>query len=196
VQLAEAGFANRLSQLAMKCTAPGVPDVYRGTEGADLSLVDPDNRRPVDWDARRSALDDLAPLLDDPSAEAVHSLFAAPNPRAYLYLTARLLRWRRTHPALAAAESYVDLAPEGEGADDWLAFGRFTGAEEDPDAALLTIVARHPLTRNPDAPATLPLPDALSERTWREVLTGDPIECGDVIEMQSLPTARVAVLKS
>jgi len=196
VQLAEAGFANRLSQLAMKGTAPGVPDVYRGTEGADLSLVDPDNRRPVDWEARRSALDDLAPLLDDPSADAVQSLFADPDPRAYLYLTARLLRWRRDHPALAAAEGYVDLAPEGEGAEDWLAFGRFTGADDTPDTALLTIVARHPLTRDPDVPATLPLPGTLSGRAWREVLTGDPIECGDVIEMQSLPTARVAVLKS
>jgi (1->4)-alpha-D-glucan 1-alpha-D-glucosylmutase len=196
VRIAEAGFANRLSQLAMKCTAPGVPDVYRGTEGADLSLVDPDNRRPVDWDARRTGLDDLAPLLDDPSPEAVRSLFASPDPRAYLYLTARLLRWRRQNPDLTAAEHYVDLSPEGEGADDWLAFGRFAGTEEKPGAALLTIVARHPLTRDPDAPATLPLPTTLSERTWREILTDEPIEAGDVIEMQSLPTARVAVLKS
>jgi (1->4)-alpha-D-glucan 1-alpha-D-glucosylmutase len=195
-RLAEAGFANRLSQLTMKCTAPGVPDVYRGTEGADLSLVDPDNRRPVDWDARRTGLDALAPLLDDPSPEAVRSLFASPDPRAYLYLTARLLRWRRQNPDLTAAEHYVDLSPEGEGADDWLAFGRFAGTEEKPGAALLTIVARHPLTRDPDAPATLPLPTTLSERTWREILTDEPIEAGDVIEMQSLPTARVAVLKS
>jgi (1->4)-alpha-D-glucan 1-alpha-D-glucosylmutase len=194
VQLAEAGFANRLSQLAMKGTAPGVPDVYRGTEGADLSLVDPDNRRPVDWDARRTALDDLAPLLDDPTPDAVRSLFESPDPRAYLYLTARLLRWRRTHPALAAAESYVDLAPEGEGAEDWLAFGRFTGTEEEPDAALLTVVARHPLTRDPDAPATIPLPDTLAVRTWTDVLTGVPVEANDELRTQALPTHQVVVL--
>ena len=194
VQLAEAGFANRLSQLAMKGTAPGVPDVYRGTEGADLSLVDPDNRRPVDWEARRTALDALGPLVDDPSVAAVRDLFADPDPRAYLYLTTRLLRWRRAHPDLVAVEGYVDLTPEGMGADDWLAFGRFTGPEDDPDAALLTVVSRHPLTRDPDAPATLPLPDVLTGRAWTDVLTGASVEADAALEMQALPTDRGAVL--
>ena len=194
IQLAKAGFANRLSQLTMKCTAPGVPDVYRGTELADLSLVDPDNRRPVDWDARRTALDDLAPLLDAPPPEGVRSLFDTPDPRAYLYLTARLLRWRRAHPTLAATEHYVDLAPEGPGADDWLAFGRFTGSEDGPDSALLTVMARHPLTRDPDAPAMIPLADPLANRTWTDVLTGAPIEAEETLDLQSLPTNQVAVL--
>jgi len=196
VRLAEAGFANRLSQLALKCTAPGVPDVYRGTEGADLSLVDPDNRRLVDWDARRSALDALAPLLDDPNVAAVRDLFADPDPRAYLYLTTRLLRWRRAHPDLAAAEGYLGLPPDGEGADDWLAFGRFTGPEDDPDAALLTVVARHPLTRAPDTPATIPLPDALAGRTWTDVLTETSVEADAALDVQALPTGRGAVLAS
>jgi len=193
-RLAEAGFANRLSQLAMKCTAPGVPDVYRGTEGADLSLVDPDNRRPVDWDAHRSALDDLAPLLDAPTAEAVRELFAEPDPRAYLYLTARLLRWRRAHPDLATAERYVDLTPEGNGADDWVGFGRVLGPEKHPDAALLTVVARHPLTRDPEASATLPLPEGLTDRTWTDVLTGATVGTDEALDLQSLPTNRGAVL--
>ena len=194
VRLAEAGFANRLSQLALKCTAPGVPDVYRGTEGADLSLVDPDNRRPVDWEARRTALDALGPLVDDPSVAAVRDLFDTPDPRAYLYLTTRLLRWRRTHPDLVAAEGYVDLTPEGMGADDWLAFGRFTGPEDEPDAALLTVVSRHPLTRDSDAPATLPLPDALAARTWTDVLTGASVETDAALDVQALPTELGAVL--
>jgi uncharacterized protein YdhG (YjbR/CyaY superfamily) len=194
VRLAEAGFANRLSQLALKCTAPGVPDVYRGTEGADLSLVDPDNRRPVDWEARRTALDALGPLVDDPSVAAVRDLFADPDPRAYLYLTTRLLRWRRAHPDLVAAEGYVDLTPEGTGADDWLAFGRFTGPEDDPDAALLTVVSRHPLTRDSDAPATLPLPDMLAGRTWTDVLTGTAVEADAALDVQALPTELGAVL--
>ena len=194
--LAEAGFATRLSQLTLKGTAPGVPDVYRGTEGADLSLVDPDNRRPVDWARRRSALDDLAPLLDDPSPDAVRSLFDGPDPRAYLYLTARLLRWRRAHPELAAAKGYADLSPTGEGQDDWFAFARFTGPEDAPDAALLTVVARHPLTRDPDAPATLPLPDPLADRTWTDVLTGASLDAASAIDVQSVPAPPVAVLVS
>jgi (1->4)-alpha-D-glucan 1-alpha-D-glucosylmutase len=195
-QLAEAGFANRLSQLALKGTAPGVPDVYRGTELADLTLVDPDNRRPVDWDTRREALDDLAPLLDDPSPDAVRDLFDGPDPHAYLYLTARLLRWRRAHPALASAAGYTDLAPEGEGADDWLAFARFTGDGDTPDNALLTVVARHPLTRDPSTSATLPLPDPLADRSWTDVLTGTPVEADDTLDLQTLPTNRAAVLQT
>ncbi|WP_263785059.1 malto-oligosyltrehalose synthase [Salinibacter grassmerensis] len=196
VRLAEAGFANRLSQLAMKCTAPGVPDVYRGTEGADLSLVDPDNRRPVDWEARRSALNALGPLLSDPSVAAVQDLFADPDPRAYLYLTARLLRWRRSHSALAAAEGYVELTPEGDGASNGFAFGRFTGPEDDPDAALLTVVARYPLAHNRDAPASFPLPETLAKRCWTDVLTGTSIDAVDTIRQQHMPAAPVAVLAS
>jgi len=192
--LAEAGFANRLSQLTLKGTAPGVPDVYRGTEMADLSLVDPDNRRPVDWAARQDALDDLAPLLDTPSPDDVRALFDTPNPRAYLYLTARLLRWRRAHPDLAAAEDYSDLAPEGDGSDDWIAFARFKAGEGDPDDALLTVVSRHPLTRRPDAPATLPLPAALADRTWTDVLTGVSVDIGEALDLHALPTTRAAVL--
>src|SRR5204862_2313201 len=49
-----------LSQLVLKLTVPGVPDIYQGGELWDLSLVDPDNRRPVDWDTRRRLLDDVA----------------------------------------------------------------------------------------------------------------------------------------
>jgi len=167
VDLAEAGFANRLSQVVLKGTVPGLPDVYRGTELADLSLVDPDNRRPVDWSARQKALANLDPLLDAPSTDAVHSLLTSPDPRAYLYVTARLLRWRQSHPDLASTDSYDELAPEGAGADDWLAFAR-----RSDDAALLVAVPRHPLTRNPEAPTHLPLPDPLQNRDWTDLLTG------------------------
>jgi (1->4)-alpha-D-glucan 1-alpha-D-glucosylmutase len=192
--LAEAGFANRISQLTIKCTAPGVPDIYRGTELADLSLVDPDNRRPVDWARRRDELGELESLLDDPEPEAVRALLDGPDPRAYLYLTARLLRWRRDHPEIASAQPYHDLAPEGEGADDWLAFSRLVGDEDAPDAALVTIAARNPLTRDPEAPATLPLPDGLTDSAWTDVLTGATIDADDALDLQALPTDRAAVL--
>ena len=58
-EVAVAGERSALGQLLLKLTVPGVPDVYQGDELIDLSLVDPDNRRPVDWDARRDALDEL-----------------------------------------------------------------------------------------------------------------------------------------
>ncbi len=58
-QVAEIGMYNALAQVALKITAPGVPDFYQGTELWDFSLVDPDNRRPVDYDLRRLLLAEL-----------------------------------------------------------------------------------------------------------------------------------------
>ena len=90
-----------LAQLLLKLTAPGVPDVYRGDELEDLSLVDPDNRRPVDWDARRGALQTLKDGA--PVAEA----------NLKLYVTWKALRLRRDRPA-AFMRSYTPV-DAGEG---------------------------------------------------------------------------------
>ena len=205
--LARAGFANRLSQLVLKITAPGVPDVYRGTELADLTLVDPDNRRPVDWARRREQLDALEELVEDPNPAAVADLVATPDPAAYLYLTARLLRWRRAHPEAFAATGYAGLDVEGPGAGDWLAFARTptdgpesAAPETSPDAtgsdaALLTVVARNPLSRDPEAEAHLPVPEELAGRRWTDVVTGQAVDPGAAIDLTELPTP-VAVLAS
>lgn len=85
VEIAPAAERNSLIQVALRCTMPGVPDLYQGNEFADLSLVDPDNRRPVDYNARRAALD-------------------APPPK--LRLLTALLDLRRRNPALFTAGSY------------------------------------------------------------------------------------------
>src|SRR5207253_9951514 len=88
-----------LAQLLLKLTAPGVPDVYQGDELEDLSLVDPDNRRPVDWDVRRRA---LATLRDGsaPTAET-----------AKLYVTWKTLELRARRPdAFAGAYEWDDGA--------------------------------------------------------------------------------------
>ncbi|MGZ4332945.1 MAG: alpha-amylase family glycosyl hydrolase [Gaiellaceae bacterium] len=89
-----------LSQLLLKLTSPGVADIYRGDELEDLSLVDPDNRRPVDWAERRHALDELV-------------AGASPDPRtARLYVTWRTLRLRAAHEeAFAGSYERVDLGP-------------------------------------------------------------------------------------
>ena len=95
---------NALSQVLLRYTVPGVPDLYQGTEFADLSLVDPDNRRPVDYDARRAALAGEAP--------------------AKLRLIAELLRLRRNDPALFAKGDYAPAQVEGPDAARVLAFER------------------------------------------------------------------------
>lgn len=180
--LAQLGFFNSLSQLVLKMTSPGVPDIYRGTELPDLSLVDPDNRRPVDWDQRRSLLEDLEPHLDAPDGDAIKAFIDERQPRAKAYVLARLLRVRNRHEQLFAAEKYQPLHPEGPGADHWIAFAR-----QRDEQALITVVPRFPSTFDADEPATLPLPEQLSSGSYQEMLTGQTIKGSDTLDLTSLP---------
>src|SRR5258705_8082677 len=68
-RVARGGLVNSLSQVVLKIASPGVPDFYQGSELWDFNLVDPDNRRPVDFGARRQALDRVEALLAQPAAE-------------------------------------------------------------------------------------------------------------------------------
>jgi (1->4)-alpha-D-glucan 1-alpha-D-glucosylmutase len=103
-EIAPAATRHSLVQAALRCTMPGVPDLYQGTEFADLSLVDPDNRRPVDYDARIAALD---------------------HPPAKFRLIATLLNLRREHPDVFARGSYDPASVDGT--DRLLAFERRHG---------------------------------------------------------------------
>jgi (1->4)-alpha-D-glucan 1-alpha-D-glucosylmutase len=96
------GFVNSLTQLALKLTVPGVPDIYQGTELSDLSLVDPDNRRPVDFVLRHQLLDCLA----HPLGSAVAERYAE---------TGRQENWKNKHPEhrLGLAEEF-SIAHPGE----------------------------------------------------------------------------------
>ena len=105
--LEDTAQANSLAQVLLRYTAPGVPDLYQGTEFADLSLVDPDNRRPVDYAGRRTALQ-------------------ARTSRK-LQLIADLLRLRRDDPALFAAGDYAPADVTGPDAAHVLAFERRHG---------------------------------------------------------------------
>lgn len=133
---ARAGMMNSLAQLVLKLASPGVPDFYQGTELWDLSLVDPDNRRPVDFDLRRRYLIEMAPLLEvdteaAPAADRARLtaewLASWPDGRIKMYLTALGLRARRTWPDLFQAGDYVPLAVEGAAAAHVVAFARQHG---------------------------------------------------------------------
>ncbi len=188
-ELARLGFANTLSQLVLKMTTPGVPDFYQGTELLDLSLVDPDNRRPVDYALRRSLLDEMDALLQTPDAETLRAWIAAQDGRAKVFFTARLLRLRRDHPALCEGD-YQPLDAEGEAADHWLVFAR-TG----DDAALLVCVPRWPATL-PQAELTVPLPEHLAGRTWYDLCGGARIEPGDRLRTGETPLPWVVLLSA
>jgi malto-oligosyltrehalose synthase len=122
------GLLNALSQTLLKLTAPGVPDVYQGNELWDFSLVDPDNRRPVDYDARRGLLARLAaartanaPAARTPIDEMVDDIA---DPRCKLFLHARVLELRRRDPELFQRGEYLPLQVTGRRAPHLCAFAR------------------------------------------------------------------------
>jgi (1->4)-alpha-D-glucan 1-alpha-D-glucosylmutase len=108
----EPGWSNALGQKLVQLTMPGIPDVYQGTELWDDSLVDPDNRRPVDFALRRSLLEQVSqthPGVDESGA-------------AKLWVTAQALHARREHPELFTG--YAPLRATGPAADHLVAFDR------------------------------------------------------------------------
>ncbi len=119
------GRFNSLAQQLLKLTSPGVPDIYQGTELWDFSLVDPDNRRPVDFVQRFALLRQLEEEdRADRSALAQRLLDEADSGAIKLYLTYRLLQYRRDHETLFRAGEYLPVAVAGPLADHVCAFAR------------------------------------------------------------------------
>jgi len=127
------GRINGLSQTLLKLTMPGVPDTYQGSELWDFSLVDPDNRRPVDYDHRRAMLDELSRRFDeagDDRRALARELADAPiDGRSKLYVVWRALQARKRWPDLFAAGEYVAAPSFGQHEASLFAFRRAQGAE-------------------------------------------------------------------
>jgi (1->4)-alpha-D-glucan 1-alpha-D-glucosylmutase len=177
--LARPGAVASLAQLVLKLTVPGIPDIYQGGELWDLSLVDPDNRRPVDWDRRRA-------LLDEVSAGAFADRGGDwEEEREKLFITRRLLDSRRRHPELFAAGDYLPLeVTRGQRGDHLCAFARRHGED-----ALVTAVPRltyrlYGAGPTPDWDAAeLALP---AHPVWRDVFTGRDWPGGERIPVSDL----------
>ncbi len=117
------GRLNSLAQVALLLTCPGVPDLYQGTEIWDLSLVDPDNRRPVDYQAREALLTELA------EATPAEALARDSEGGSKIWLISKLLAHRRAVPAAYDRTSgYEPLKVSGEFADRFIAFTRSGGS--------------------------------------------------------------------
>jgi (1->4)-alpha-D-glucan 1-alpha-D-glucosylmutase len=127
------GLLNSVSMALLKLTSPGVPDIYQGNEILDYSLVDPDNRRPVDYATRRAAvasLETLAAELATAAEARVPALFESPyDGRAKLWVILRALALRRERPALFAEGGYRRIAVTGAHAEHIVAFARLHGRE-------------------------------------------------------------------
>ncbi|HYE50245.1 MAG TPA: malto-oligosyltrehalose synthase [Azospirillaceae bacterium] len=167
-----AGAVNGLSQALLTWTAPGVPDLYQGTEFWDLSMVDPDNRRPPDWEARRRALEEGA------SPEAL--LEGWRDGRIKQHVVATCLRLRRDRPALFGRGDYVPLEASGKHAERVVAFLRRNGSQV---AVAVAPRLAAPLLEGADRPlppadawedTVLHLPD-LPEGALTDLMTGEGV---------------------
>lgn len=120
--IADFGIINSLAQVALKFTCPGIPDVYQGCELWDLSLVDPDNRRKVDFGKRKEWLDQLENYEPDRLVEKLWD--ERSGGKVKLWLTQRLFRLRRQNPLLFTEGEYVPLKVRGAYKEHLLAFMR------------------------------------------------------------------------
>jgi (1->4)-alpha-D-glucan 1-alpha-D-glucosylmutase len=120
-EIARLGAINSLTQTLLKLTSPGVPDIYQGNETWDFSLVDPDNRRPVDYQRRREMLEAL------PAAAPDELMQNWPDGRIKMFLIQRLLQFRREHVDLFQSGEYLPLAPSGTFAECCVSFARRLG---------------------------------------------------------------------
>ena len=179
--LVRAGFLNSLTQVLLKLTSPGVPDIYQGNELWDFSLVDPDNRRPVDFARRQTALNDLQRReATGGIAEVASELLRNPGDgRLKLFVIHRALQFRRQQEPLFQEGSYVPLLATGKHADRVCAFARRLGT-----TMTLTVVPRLilglaanrdglPLGEDVWEDTRLVLPRAQAGRTFRHVFTGE-----------------------
>ncbi len=125
-ECATVGAVSSLAQTVLKLTSPGVPDVYQGCEFWDLSLVDPDNRRPVDYPLRERAIADMRARVErgETAALAGELLERWHDGAVKAYVTWRLLHLRREERATFASGEYRALATTGSHAEHILAFAR------------------------------------------------------------------------
>jgi (1->4)-alpha-D-glucan 1-alpha-D-glucosylmutase len=127
------GSMNSLAQALLKITAPGIPDFYQGSEVWDLSLVDPDNRRPVDFARRKTLLEDMRARIDQSPSDlaplCAELLNSWPDGRVKMYVTQRALTLRGAFPALFRSGSYDPLSAGGEHSDHIVALARRDGTD-------------------------------------------------------------------
>ena len=176
-RIALLGMTNSLAQVVLKVGSPGVPDFYQGTELWDLSLVDPDNRRPVDFVLR----DRLLRELDAAGAAAIPELLANwQDGRIKLFVTAASLRVRRELPDVFTGGEYVPLTTDMTVSGDIVAFARTAGTD-----AVIVVAPRlcaaldcqgPPLGADCWKTSRLMLPPSLRELTFRNVFTNTEIK--------------------
>lgn len=176
--IARAGAATSLARIALHLMSPGTPDIYQGDELWNFTLVDPDNRQPVDFDKREKLLDGLKSLL------LPADLF---DQKLKLLVTHRLLTLRRDLSELFRRGSYIPIAARGPGADHVVAFARTLGDQR------VIVIARRLSSEARFEGTSLELPPDLAGFSWRSrLIDGDPTQTLELATL--LSTIPVAVL--
>ena len=178
-RIAWLGMLNSLAQGGLKIAAPGVPDFYQGTELWDLHLVDPDNRRPVDYERRQLCLKRMEPILNGWTvASGVREMLAHwQDGRIKFYLTAAGLRLRRRFLELFVEGEYLPLQAQGEKQNHVAAFARTRGSQTLVElvprlvASLLGQQAGLPLGRETWQETRLVLPEEIAGCSYRNIFT-------------------------
>ncbi|MEA2166505.1 MAG: (1-_4)-alpha-D-glucan 1-alpha-D-glucosylmutase [Thermoanaerobaculia bacterium] len=184
------GFLNSLSQVVLKATAPGAPDFYQGTELWDFSMVDPDNRRPVDYQARGGILKSLKAAAANGSLSPESLLRRWQDGIVKLFVTWKVLEAREKHAARFRDGTYEPV----EAGKNVVAFIR-----RDENDAVLVAVPR--LISSLAKSGALPLGDAWGDATiaasgsWRNVFTGETHRGGEITLSRLFATFPVAVLE-
>jgi (1->4)-alpha-D-glucan 1-alpha-D-glucosylmutase len=199
-RVAVAGMVNSLAQLVLKIASPGVADFYQGVELWDQSLVDPDNRRPVDFAHRRRLLAELEPLLAAPDSAPVRGMIDHwPDGRIKLYISTIGMRLRRSRPHLFIDGEYHPIAVHGAAAEHVIAFERV----HDRDT-IIVIAPRLTAALGPTAGP--PLGSGVwgdtslqfrhdAPRTVRNLFTGRRLTCGAGLRVsEALQDCPVALL--
>jgi len=178
ISLARLSAIGSLSQLVLKLTVPGVPDIYQGCELWDFGLVDPENRSPIDWGIRRALLEEVAAVSAADLAQGWQ------DGREKLFVTQRLLESRRSRPDLFAEADYQPLEVEGERSVRLCAFARNRGSQ-----SLIVAVPRlvYGLYRGSETAdwgaAEIVLP---GHGTWRNLFSGRLLVLRDRVRVRDL----------
>jgi (1->4)-alpha-D-glucan 1-alpha-D-glucosylmutase len=178
------GLFNSLSQTLLKITSPGVPDFYQGTEIWNFSLVDPDNRRPVDYGMRAEMLEELKRLESEIGSERLWRDLTEKNEdgRIKLYLTYRSLNYRRDHSGLFEEGEYLPLEVTGNKEQNVCAFARRLNS-----SSVIVVVPRFftsvlsggnnlPLGRQAWVDTAVIVPFAREGTEYRNVITGEMVQ--------------------
>lgn len=217
------GFWNSLARTLLQFTAPGTPDLYQGDELWNFALVDPDNRRPVDYDTRQELLDDVILKIESPTErrrQFIRDLVSRPEDgRIKLHVIHTALAARREYTHLFTSADYLPLETTGSAKEHIFAFAKVAGGQPSSagadratgaDRAAVVVLPRW-TTNLISGPTSAPigetvwsdtvvrLPDALRNRNWRCAMTREtigPSADGDLRVAEILNAFPVACLIS